>query len=126
MSKKGFTLVELLATIVIIGLISGIATVAYSKLINHSNPLFYKSLEENVELATNDYLLDHRDKTPIGNDSTEINLGDLEDENYMEKVIDIDGNKCTGKIIVFRENKKNRYEVCLDCGKYKSSGPHCQ
>ena len=126
MNKKGFTLVELLTVIVIIGLISGIATVAYSKLISHNNPLFYKSLEENIELATNDYLLDHRDKTPIANSLTEINLGDLEDEQYVEKVIDIDGNKCSGKIIVFRENKKNKYEVCLDCGEYKSSGPHCQ
>ena len=126
MNKKGFTLVELLVTIVIISIISGLCVVAYSEFFNRSNPLFYQALEENIELAASDYVLDHRDITPIGNETLEINLGDLEDEKYVEKVIDVNGKQCNGKIIVFRENKKYRYEVCLDCGTYKSSGPHCQ
>ena len=126
MNKYGFTLVELLTVIIIIALISGIATIAYTNLLDYSNPLFYRSLEENIELATNDYLMDHRDITPIGNDTAEINLGDLEEAKYVEKVIDVDGNKCTGKIVVYRENNRNRYDVCLTCGKYKSTGPHCQ
>lgn len=126
MNKKGFTLIELLVTIVIIGMITGLCVVTYTELINHSNPLFYESVEENIELAASDYLLDHRDKTPVNGGTTEINLGDLEDAKYVEKVIDVDGNKCNGKIIVFREKNRYKYEVCLDCGKYKSSGPHCK
>ena len=126
MNKKGFTLVELLVTILIIAMISGLCVVTYNHLLNHSNPLFYQALEENIELAANDYILDHREKKPIGNELKEINLGDLENGKYVEKVIDIDGKKCNGKIIVFKENKKYKYEVCLDCGEYKSSGPHCQ
>ena len=70
--------------------------------------------------------MDHRDKTPVGNGITEINLGDLETGKYVEKVIDVNGKQCNGKIMVFRKNKKYKYEVCLDCGSYKSSGPHCQ
>ena len=125
MNKKGFTLIELLVTILIIAMISGLCVVSYTKIFNRSNPVFYKAIEENLELAANDYVLDHRNMAPISGEA-EINLGDLVEEKYSEKVIDIDGNTCSGKIIVFRENKKYKYEVCLDCGKYKSSGPHCQ
>ena len=126
MKKNGFTLVELLVTILIISLISGLCVVTYTHLFNRSNPLFYRAIEENIELAANDYILDHRDRTPLGDELSEISLGDLENGQYVEKVIDVNGNKCNGKIVVFRENKKFKYEVCLDCGDYKSSGPHCK
>ena len=126
MNKKAFTLVELLVTILLISIVSGLCVVSYTTIINHSNPKFYKSIEENIELAASDYVLDHRDKNPVGNSIEQINLGDLEDGKYVEKVIDVNGNHCTGKIVVYKENKRIKYDVCLTCGDYKSSGPHCQ
>ena len=126
MKNNGFTLIELLVTILLIALISGLCVVTYNHLLNRNNPLFYQAIEENVELAANDYIFDHRDKSPTEDELKEISLGDLENGQYVEKVIDVNGNKCNGKIVVFRENKKIKYEVCLDCGEYKSSGQHCK
>ena len=126
MNKKGFTLVELLVTILLITIVSGLCVVSFSELSRHSNPLFYETIENNIQLAASDYVLDHRNNLPLADNLMEINLSDLEDEHYIEKVVDVNGNKCNGKIIVFRENEKYKYDVCIGCGTYKSSGANCK
>jgi prepilin-type N-terminal cleavage/methylation domain-containing protein len=47
-NKQGFTLVELLATIVVLGLIAGIATVAYTGIVNDSATRVFESYEDTM------------------------------------------------------------------------------
>ena len=125
--NKGYTLIELLAAIVIISLISFIGIVSFKTFFDHSKENYYDTLESNILIAGNDYYLDHRDKLPTNDTASEISLGDLIDEKYIETIKDSEGNVCKeGKVFSYRENNKYVYEVCLLCDNYQSNGPYCK
>ena len=126
MNKKGFTLVEVLVTMVIVALLGGVGVVSYQTFFKSGEERYYDSLESDLLLAGNDYFTDHRDELPTGNYYSEVSLSDLMREKYIEEVKDSHGNSCTvGKVFVYRENNKYVYEACLDCDGYKSSGKYC-
>ncbi len=126
MNKKGFTLVEVIVTIVIIALISGIGIIAYQSFFGTGEEKYYNALENDILLAGNDYFVDHRDDLPTGNRVSEVELSTLVNAKYLESVKDSKGNTCTnGKVYVYRENNQYMYEVCLDCNGYKSTGKYC-
>ena len=86
--KKGFSLIELLAAIVIIGVISTIAIVAYTKYIEKAKEQKDKQNEETIIEAAKAYLnanIDEKPKT-IG-ESTKITLHTLRDNNYLKEDI---------------------------------------
>ena len=60
MNKKGFTLVELLATIAIMGIMSGIAIMGVGRIINKSRINYYKAEKNMIEIAAKNYFADHR------------------------------------------------------------------
>ena len=125
--KKGFTLVELLVVIMIIGLIGVIGIVAFKSVFSNGEANYYDSLESNIKLAGSDYYVDHRDKLPNIGDTSEISLGDLVESNYIDPVLDSNGNVCTnGKVYAYKENGKYVYEVCLLCDNYQSDGKYCK
>lgn len=125
--KKGFTLVELLVTLVIIALLGGIGIISYQSFFNIGKEKYYSTLESGILLAGNDYYLDHRDKLPSENSIEKISISDLEEGKYIEPVKDSKGNACTtGYVYAYRSNNKYNYEVCLECEDgYKSSGKYC-
>ena len=59
MNKKGFTLVELLATIVIIALLSGIATISYNAFIKQSEDAAFKRYQDTMHSEAVAYFLDN-------------------------------------------------------------------
>ena len=125
--KKGFTLIELLAVIAIIGVISTIGIISFNKIFSSSEEKYYDTLENSIKLAGSDYYIDHRDKLPNSNDTSEISLGDLVQSNYLEEVKDSNGNLCTdGKVYAYKEKDKYVYEVCLLCDNYQSDGKYCK
>ena len=127
MKNKGFTLVELLVSIVIISLLSGVGIISYQSLFKTSEERYYDALESSILLAANDYFEDHRDNLPTGSNYSEVLLSDLIDNKYMESVTDTNGNVCrNGSVFAYRENSKFKYEVCIvDCGGYSSTGRYC-
>ena len=84
--KKGFTLVEVLVTIVIIGLLSGIGIIAYQSFFNTGEEKYFNALESDILLAGNDYFTDHRDELPSGNNISEVSLTDLINAKYIEEL----------------------------------------
>jgi len=60
LNKRGFTLVELLATIVILGIISVIAVVSVDKMLDHSNETTCDNLLLTITNAAKDYASDKR------------------------------------------------------------------
>ena len=127
MNKKGFTLVEVLVTIVIISLVSGIGVISYQTFFKTGEERYYNALESNLLLAGSDYFTDHRDQLPTGNEVNYVSLSKLIDNKYIEPVKDSDGNICTeGKVYAYRENNKFKYETCIiNCGGYSSKGKYC-
>ena len=126
MNKKGYTLIELLSVIVIIGLVIGIVMFAISVVLSGSKEKYYKSIENNILLASNNYFEDYRYMQPINDDISEVSIIDLVEKKYIEIIKDSSGNECTnGKVYAYRENNNTAYKVCLECNDYKSEGSFC-
>ena len=82
--KRGFTLVELLATITILSVIMIIAIPSVTKLIKKFGDNYYKMLEGNVKLAGIDYFTDHKKEIPkYINESSVVEIKDLFNKGYI-------------------------------------------
>ena len=125
--RKGFTLVELLVSIVIISLLSGMGIIGYQSFFKTAEDRYFDALESSILLAGNDYFEDHRSELPVGNNYSEVSLASLIDSKYIEPIADTKGNECrNGSVFAYRENNKFKYEVCIvECGGYSSTGRYC-
>ena len=122
---KGFTLVELLATIIILGLLTTIAYVSVTKILDRGNDSYYDSQENMLVLAGREYFADHRSELPkeIGGTST-VTLETLIEEKYIDPIKDKNENVCdelnstvTAQKITDRDFQ---YYGILECGNYKT------
>ena len=62
MNRKGFTLIELIATIVLLGIIASISFVSINAVINKNKNNNCKTLINNIKTAANEYVSDNRYK----------------------------------------------------------------
>lgn len=95
-NNKGFTMVELLAAIVILGILSAVAIGAVSWILQRSRENYYVTLEKNVTMAGENYYVDNRASLPksIGQ-NRRILLKTLVDKKYLPEVLDYNKNDCT-------------------------------
>lgn len=129
MNKKGFTLTELLAVIIILGVISMVAVPSFMRYINGSSDRYYTSLESNLESTTKEYMAENTNYYPKNNgDTNSIKGTNLINAGLIEKITDDKGNDCSASsyVIVKKDSKgKYTYTACLVCGSYKSSDSSC-
>ena len=127
MKNKGFTLVELLVTIVIIGLLASIGLVGFGSVFDRAEENYYQVMEDNVLMSANDFFQDHRDMLPLS-DYNEVPINELILGKYLEPLKDRQGNLCSGGTVFIYRNSDGtyKYEVCLKCGNYESSGALCE
>lgn len=105
MNKKGFTLMELLATIVIMALLMMIVFPSLSKLMNNNDQKKYQAYEDMMV----EYARVYEDKT-----SVIIQLSDLAELSEVKK-------NCIGYVEVNRET--NGYKPYIKCGNnYTTNG----
>ena len=125
--NRGFSLVELLAAIVIMGILSGIAVVGVTFLLNKAEKEYYKAQESEVIMAAKSYTQDNRSFLPkrVGQ-KNQIYLKTLQNKKYIGDVLDRNKKKCDpdrSYVQVYRYNKNNySYVVNLVCDKYTSEG----
>lgn len=97
MNNKGFSLVEILAVVAIMGILFGISAQAYSRYIDQSRNKAYLMLVDSAETATNNYSLHFA----LPTDGTGgVTFSDLFTKEYLERPTD-PGNKikmCKGKV----------------------------
>ena len=120
MKKKstGFTILELLAAVVIVGIILGLAVLAINKYIVQGHNTVDSQLEKSLVLAAKGYIGDNKKKLKlIGEDGLVIWYTTLKSNNYIvNDLVDSNGNSC-GKSYVFiaKNGSKYKYTGCVVC-----------
>lgn len=128
MNKKGFTLVELLAIIIVLGLILVIVVPKIFSTIQKSKEDIYKVKEHQLKKAAEDYTLYKNITMPnsIG-DTITINITDLINEKLINQIKDLnDDSICQGFVLVTKTNSQNySYSPCLTCTNYSTDNSNC-
>lgn len=128
--KKGFTLIEVLAVIVILAVIAGLIIPNIKRYKDKGNKEYYNKLKDNIVLAVKDYYSNHPEELPRGqivgdgNDrvkisATELNVNDLISNNYLtNEIVDTQGKSCVkteSKVVVKNTNGNYTYTLCDFC-----------
>ena len=123
MKKTGYTLIELLAVIVILGVVGGAAIFSYTQYSKHARDKAYENLEETLFEGAQNYYMDHIDKLVSG---ASIDSNTLINGNYIDKLADPGDNNgsCNGSVRL-EENAGSfdiadyKYYVSLQCKRFK-------
>lgn len=94
LNKKGFTLVEVLAVIVILGILSTIGTVSIINLRKKQEEKFNNTQLQIFKQTSQTYFSDNKSKlpaTPFGSET--VYLKDLIDDNYIDELLDYRKNE---------------------------------
>ncbi|MBQ3435813.1 MAG: type II secretion system protein [Bacilli bacterium] len=123
MNNKGYTLIELLGTIAIIGILTYLAVAGVSKYVDKSKKETYANHEKTLKRATQNYMMDHLDSTG------RIAASTLKDEGYLDNLEDPKSHtSCIPNTFVDVQasqapnsfNTSYTYTICLKCANYES------
>lgn len=132
-NNKGFTLIEILGAIVILGIISTIAVPAVYKYVTKSKDFSYENMYKTVYDAVKNYRLDTNDNSvtrPNKPTYTKSDINELVELNYLDPLIDpADKNKkCSAEVYVFDCVDKDKtvlrdhvYSVKLSCSAHSNT-----
>jgi len=119
MNNKGFTLVEVLAVVAILGILAGVAVMEVGKYINSSRKQAYDTMMDSAYAAATNYYLENNIS-----DNTEVTFEELVNSKHLEEPIDpnMDGVSCyrgsdsslESKVII-RVGDNPTFEVKLYC-----------
>jgi prepilin-type N-terminal cleavage/methylation domain-containing protein len=119
MNNKGFTLVELLATIVIISVVAVISVPTIGNIISDMSNKVYIESEKTLARTGQNYFLTNNELLPIElGESSFIKLDQLVAVAAAEKIIDPkDQQECEGYLIVSKPTANSyEYEPYIKCG----------
>ncbi len=122
-NKKGFTMVEILAAVTILGILSIVAITAVNNVIQKSKQNHYTTAEKELALAGQSYVQQNRSELPkaIGQ-KKKVYLKDLVDKNYIETIKDYNGKNCDieeSYVQIFKYSQSDySYLSYLKCDQY--------
>lgn len=131
-NKRGFTVVELLVVLVILGILITLAYISVSKYLNQARSTTYEDFEKNITSGVTNYLIDHTGSIPNEGESLVVDVEKLVCEGYIEYLQDPRESSRTCNLESYAIVKRNAntgynmdidYEACLVCAGYKS--PAC-
>ena len=124
MNRKGFSLVELLAIITILGVIMGVAIVSHQKQVTRTRTEAYKNLITTIRTAAQNRYID---EGISGDICTKYQIEDLYTGGYMDKPSDpaSNGSSCEGRVFIVPAEDDGDMEnyninVELKCSVYKT------
>lgn len=132
-NKKGFTMVELLAVITIIGILSSVAVAGVTQYLNKAKKQDFAVLEKNMKTALDNYFIEHSGDVPAIGGSKQITAQTLMNAGYLDKFDDPDKNgtncnlassyaKVTRAGASSDFNMTLNYKICVVCSRRKSEG----
>lgn len=129
MNKKAFTLVELLATIVIIAMLAGIAAISYTSLINKADTTVYEAYEDTMYSEAAYKLTMHYNDVNFSNNKAKLSLNDLEIDLFKNP--DDSNDVCPRSFVEVTKSYVGsvlnmEYLVCLVCNGYNNDGSNCK
>lgn len=123
-NKKGFSMIEILATIVLIGILSVIAVIFVNYLLRLAEEKYYKTQRDNIIKATMSYVENNKNVLPRvnGQYSQDITLRNLQTSKYIGNVLDYHKEKCNNtetKVKIFKYKDEYHYTAYLSCPNIK-------
>ena len=108
--KKGFTLIEVLAIIVILGIIASIIGVSVSGTLDSSKKKSYQQQVHNIEKAASMWAVENIQLLPSTGTCT-ISIEDLYSSGYLPNVPKnpVTNGEMSGKVEVYYYAEKNQY-----------------
>lgn len=119
MKKNGFTMVELLAVVIILGILTSMGVIAYTRYINYTKTKALDILADSSKQAAEQYFMDNPHETSV-------NIDILHSKGYLESIKDPrdETQSCSGTVRV-TDNKNDtgkletsNYSVSLCCTNY--------
>jgi prepilin-type N-terminal cleavage/methylation domain-containing protein len=136
MNNKGFTLIELIGVIIIIGLIAIVAVPSFTEQVNKSALTTFIAYENSMEDAAKNAVLDcignnsSKCSLPGKGDTLNISLDELIEEGFIDEFKSPKGGSCDLKNsyvkVTNRGNLNYKFNVCLICDDYKSDNVYCR
>ena len=122
LNSKGFTLVEIIATVTVIGILSGTAIYSGYTTMSKAHIDYCTSLSDNLVIAARDYFNDNRLLLPKDYEKIScVTLQKLISDKYIEEMKDYDNNSCdnaNSKVCSIKEtNETFFYNPILSCNK---------
>ena len=124
MNNKGFTLVELVATVLILGLVMGIGGLSITKLIQNNKKKSYELLITEIKESLNAYYQECRyaDSPPTCGNVGSVLLGDLVDEGFLKGNSTINTGANKGKFTLVNPNTGDNIYNCSIDWEYSNGG----
>ena len=136
LNNKGLSLFEMIAVIIIIGVIATIAAPSISKYIGGTKLTTFVAYEDSMGDAAKNAVLDCVGKNatkcelPEKGETKNISLKYLIDEGFIDEITPPKGGSCDlNKSFVRVENRGNlnyKFKVCLYCDEYTSDEDICK
>ncbi len=117
--RKGFTLIEIIAAVIILGIISIIAVITYTNSMQEFRESYYVSLERSLTESGKEFFNDNRNYRPTSIFAAQkVPISILEAKSYIDDIIDYTGKKCdkSSYVIAIKTSKNDYvYHTCLVC-----------
>ena len=119
-NRDGFTLIEIIAVIVILGLIIVIAVPFFQGSLNEFRDDYYDGLATNINNSAKAFFKDNRLYLPNRYlDTQKVDLDTLNDQRYIKDIKDYNGKNCDSRngYVLAIKTAMNEYEyaACFEC-----------
>ena len=123
--SRGFTMVELIATILILGILTTISVVAIQSVVKKARDNYNRSQEDSISAAARSYAEKNQQYLPkVNGQTTTITLASLRKAKYIDKVKDYSKNTCDENLSyvqIFMYDGAYYYTPYLVCPNYTSN-----